>query len=87
MEREIISSLRYDDVSCEELADLRDREAEAFGLPADAEVDHSASNRFRYRFTGLGTVVPDVRSSKEREVGLARGRIDAMNRSMARRGC
>lgn len=85
LDSEIVSSIDYDRYSCTQLVSVRNREAADFGLPRDAERDQSRSNRLRSALMPLGSIVPDLRGAKARETGLARGRIDAMNRSLARR--
>ena len=85
LDDEIMSSIKYDRYSCKQLVSARNKEAADFGLSRDAERDQSRSIRYRSALMPLGALVPDLRGSKARERGLARGRIDAMNRSLARR--
>lgn len=87
LEREIVSTFPYDEISCEALIAQRDSEAARDGLSRDAKVDHAAWNKFAFYTAPLPLLVPDLRSREARDRGLATGRIDAMNRSLRRRGC
>ena len=57
------------------------RLAQQYRLPQDAKPSFSDPG------VGLGPFTPDTRSKAQREVEQASGRIDAMNRSIARREC
>lgn len=80
-ERNIVSSLPYDTIPCEALLARRAELAGRYGLPEDAApvVDEPA--------TGLGPVMPDLRSGRQRAAEEARGEIAAMSRSLTRRKC
>lgn len=86
MHREIVSSLPFDNIPCEELVALRNQESARFDLPRNAQVDHSDMLKISSRLP-LESLAPDLRSRAAREEGLARGRIAAMNRSLKRRNC
>lgn len=75
------SSLQYDKVACGSLLAERDALVKRYHLPVDAKPV------FTDVPTGLGAVLPDIRSARQREAQDAAGRVDAMNRSMARRQC
>jgi hypothetical protein len=77
----VASSLQYDSVACKPLLAERNALAARYGLPQDARPVFSGTP------TGLGTVLPDMRSETRREADQAAGRIDAMNRSLIRRKC
>ena len=87
LEREIVSTFPYDETSCEALIAQRDSEAARYRLSRNAEVDHAAWNRFAFHTAPLPLLIPDLRRREAKERGLAIGRIDAMNRSLRRRGC
>ena len=75
------SSLQYDSVPCDQLLAQRNRLAQQYRLPQDAKPSFSDPG------VGLGPFTPDTRSKAQRDVEQASGRIDAMNRSIARREC
>jgi hypothetical protein len=77
----VSSSLQYDGVACKQLIGERDALAARYGLSRDAKPVFTSSP------TGLGTVIPDMRSGSRREADQAAGRVDAMNRSLVRRKC
>lgn len=77
----VSSSLQYDSVACNLLLAKRDALAARHGLSQEARPVFSGTP------TGLGTVMPDMRSANKREAEQAAGRIDAMNRSLIRRKC
>lgn len=82
-EETVINSIPFDATPCPALQARRDALAARHGLPVLAErapMDES-------RFTGLGPLIADSRSQNQREIALANGTIDAMNRSLARRNC
>lgn len=82
-EKAIISSIRYDHLSCEETVVQRDSLAARYGLAADVKREPGKES-----FTiGLSPIIPDLRSRKTAEVELAIGQITAMNDSMRRRTC
>jgi len=80
-ERNIRSSLPYDSVSCEALLAKRQALTRRYRLAENAKPVVSETP------LGLGPVLPDTRSNDQRAAEAARGEIDAMNRSMARRKC
>jgi len=84
LDDEIMSSTGYDHLSCDALIHQRDAEASRFRVPPDAEVDHTTFNKWNSAIPFFGAL-PDLRSRAERERGLAIGRVEAMNRSHARR--
>ena len=75
------SSLQYDTVPCPQLLAQRNGLMQRYQLPSDAKPVFSNAP------TGFGTVLPDMRSSRQRDIQKARGEIDAMNRSIVRRQC
>lgn len=77
----VTSSLQYDSVACKSLLGQRDALAARYGLSQGAKPVFSTAP------TGLGPVLPDARSTHQREADQASGRIDAMNRSLIRRKC
>lgn len=78
-EAAVLVSTVYDDVPCRQLVGQRNDVAREAGVPADARV------RFSSVWFGLGTVLPDFRTEAERRQDAARGKIMAMNDSLARR--
>ena len=78
-EATVLVSTVYDDVPCRQLAGERNDLAGQAGLPTDARV------RFSSVLLGLGTIMPDFRTEKQRSQDTARGKIMAMNDSLARR--
>lgn len=80
-EANVTSSLQYDTVPCKQLVAERNGLAARYGLSQDAKTVFSSPP------TGFGTVLPDMRSARQRESEQASGRIDAMNRSLVRRKC
>lgn len=78
---DVQSSLQYDKVACGPLLSQRNALARRYGLPQDAKPVFSDLP------TGFGTVVPDIRSTQQRDKQAAAGEIDAMNRSLTRRQC
>jgi len=84
LDDEIMSSTRFDHLSCGALISHRDAEASRLGVAPDAEVDYTTFNKWNSAIPFFGAL-PDLRSQAARERGLAIGRIEAMNRSHARR--
>lgn len=82
-EKAIISSIRYDHLSCEEAVVQRDHLAATYGLAADVKREPGRESST----IGLSPIIPDLRSRKTAEVELAIGQITAMNESMRRRRC
>lgn len=82
-EEAIISSIRYDHMSCEESVAQRNRLAVTYGLAADVKREPGKESST----IGLSPIIPDLRSRKSAEVELAIGQITAMNESMRRRRC
>jgi hypothetical protein len=80
-DRNVASSLPYDRVQCEALLTQRNQLAQRYNLPVNAKPV------FTDQPMGLGPFIPDVRSSRRRDVERASGEIDAMNRSLTRRKC
>jgi len=80
-ERNIMSSLPYDSMSCDALLAKRKTLTVRYGISENAKPVVSEMP------LGLGPVVPDTRSAQQKAVEQARGEIDAMNRSMVRRKC
>lgn len=78
-EAEMVVSIAYDDVPCQQLAGQRNGLARQAGVSTDAKVTFSPV------WAGFGTVVPDYRSQAQREQAVAVGKIAAMNDSLARR--
>jgi hypothetical protein len=79
----IISSTRYDHLSCEDVAAQRDQMAAKYDLPSDVTPKPMRESAV----PGLGPLIPDLRSRKTAVTDLAIGHIHAMNESMRRRGC
>ena len=77
----VASALPYDSVPCERLLAQRNGLALQYGLPRDAKPV------FASQPYGIGPLTPDLRSERSRRAEAARGSIDAMNRSLARRKC
>jgi len=77
----IESSLQFDTVPCDQLLAQRNGLAQQYKLSVDAKPT------FSNPAMGFGPFTPDVRSKNQRDVDEATGRIDAMNRSIARREC
>ncbi|MCP9229203.1 hypothetical protein NMG46_02910 [Mesorhizobium sp. LMG 17147] len=75
------SSLLYDKVPCDQLLAQRNGLAQQYHLPVDAKPS------FSNPATGFGPFTPDMRSKAKRDADQASGKIDAMNRSIARREC
>ena len=82
-EAEVYSSLPFDKVACSDLIRQRDALAARHGLAPDVAREPQAETSI----TGIGIIVPDVRSSNERDKARAIGEITAMNKSMTRRQC
>ncbi|GLS38950.1 hypothetical protein GCM10010869_45470 [Mesorhizobium tianshanense] len=78
---DVRSSLQYDSVPCDQLLAQRAGLARQYRLPVDAKPS------FSNPAMGFGPFTPDMRSKSKRDSDQARGKIDAMNRSMARREC
>lgn len=75
------SSLQYDSVPCDQLLAQRNGLAQQYHLSVNAKPS------FSNPAMGFGPFTPDMRSKSKRDSDQATGRIDAMNRSMARREC
>ncbi|MER9232022.1 hypothetical protein NKI56_07935 [Mesorhizobium sp. M0622] len=75
------SSLQYDKVPCDQLLAQRNGLAQQYHLPVDAKPS------FSNPAMGFGPFTPDTRSKAKRDADQASGKIDAMNRSIARREC
>ncbi len=86
LDAEYTSSMPYDAVDCGRLAAMRNQEAASHGLAPNATVDQEWAMPLRSQ-TGIAVYVPDYRSREAKEIGAARGRIEAMNHSMQRRAC
>lgn len=78
-EATVIVSTLYDDVDCGHLLAERNGLARQENLPMDARVTFSSVSH------GLGILIPDDRTQAKRRQDAARGRIMAMNDSLARR--
>lgn len=87
LENEVVSSMQYDRLSCQELVARRDGLAAIHGEPATLADDQKAGARPGYLPAGLGTAVPDGRPSDLRERRRALGEIEAMDHSIERRDC
>ena len=81
-EEAIISSIRYDHLSCGEVLVRRNRIAVRYLLSPEFQPEPVKPS-----MVGLNPLIPDLRSAKVKEVDLAKGHIEAMNRSMTRRSC
>ncbi len=82
-EAEVYSSLPFDKVACADLVRQRDALAARHGLARDVE----RQSQKETSIPGIGIIVPDIRSSTERDKARAIGEITAMNKSMTRRQC
>lgn len=82
-EAEVFSSLPYDNIACADLEQQRDTLAARHGVERDVEREPQAESSM----AGIGIIVPDIRSTDEREKARAIGEISAMNQSMRRRQC
>ncbi|MGB3418287.1 MAG: hypothetical protein WBA36_16560 [Mesorhizobium sp.] len=78
-EATVIVSTLYDDVDCRQLLAERNGLAREENLPMDAKVTFSSIS------LGLGILIPDYRTEAKRRQDTARGKIMAMNDSLARR--
>ncbi|MFC3208230.1 hypothetical protein [Aquamicrobium soli] len=78
-EATVIVSTLYDDVDCRQLLAERNGLASQENLPRDARVTFSPVS------LGLGILIPDYRTEAQRRQDTARGKIMAMNDSLARR--
>jgi hypothetical protein len=83
IEDEIVNSIRYDALSCEQLVGERNRLAAQFGLSRDTRRTPLTESQT----TGAGPFLPDMRGPDERRRATAIGALDAMNRSLQRRNC
>jgi hypothetical protein len=77
----VVSSLQFDTVPCDQLVAQRNALAQQHHLPLDAKPT------FSNPAMGFGPFMPDYRSKARRDAEQASGRIDAMNRSIDRREC
>lgn len=82
-EAEVYSSLPFDKIDCAELTRQRNALATRHGLATDVERQAQTETSI----TGIGIVVPDLRSTTERDKARAIGEITAMNNSLTRRQC
>ncbi|MBN9243085.1 MAG: hypothetical protein J0I98_09840 [Mesorhizobium sp.] len=80
-ESNIMSSLPYDGTPCDALKAKRATLMARYGLSQDAKPIMGDTP------LGLGPIMPDMRSARQKGAEQARGEIDAMNRSMVRRKC
>ena len=82
-EAEIVSSTRYDDIACDQLAAQRDALAARHGVASTVERQPQTESST----PGFGIFIPDTRGETQRAQARAIGEISAMNRSMERRRC
>lgn len=75
------TSIQYDKIECKKLIAQRNAVAGTGGVATDAKPVFAETP------LGLGPVLPDVRSTKQRSADQAAGQVDAMNRSLIRRQC
>lgn len=87
LDEEMESSIVYDDIPCAELVVQRDQLAGSLGLNPSAERDPALSDEFRCDIGPATSLLPDLRSHQAKKVGRAKGKIEAMNRSLVRREC
>jgi hypothetical protein len=80
-DEDVQSSLQYDSVPCDRLLAQRNGLVQQYHLSVDAKPS------FSNPATGFGPFMPDIRSKTKRDADQATGKIDAMNRSIARREC
>ena len=76
-----MSSLPYDSVPCQTLLTKRQDLMQRYKLDENSKPVVSEAP------LGLGPALGDTRSAEQKAVERARGEINAMNRSMARRKC
>lgn len=87
LEEEVVSSIAYDKTPCPELVTRRNALVAQYGDPAKLPADEQPGSRPDYLPVGSATILPDTRSSAERDRRLALGEIAAMDRSIKRRAC
>jgi hypothetical protein len=80
-DQDVQSSLQYDAVPCASLVAQRNELMRRYDLPKDTAPTFSKTP------FGLGPVLPDIRSKRQREVAHASGEISAMSNSITRRQC
>jgi hypothetical protein len=82
LDREKVSSLRYDTTECPALISQKNA--------AVAQVSQLTGGK-GYQdpdvITGFGPVLPDYRTANQKKAGVLQGQVDSMNRSIARRKC
>jgi hypothetical protein len=86
LEREMVSSLQYDQLPCPDLVARRDALAAAHGIGADTSA-MVPGQRPAYLVQGAGPLLPDSRSAEAKAQARALGEVSAMDRSIARRTC
>lgn len=87
LDAEVVSSMHYDGLRCEELVARRNSLAARHGEPELLEGGDKPGGRSAMLPPGLGTLLPDARSSDTKERRKALGEIEAMDRSIKRRDC
>lgn len=80
VDSEVFSSRPYDLAPCAQVVRERDALAAQYpNLPDDREE--------RRAMGGFVGVVPDYRSQQEKDLRAVKGKLDAMDRAIERRGC
>jgi hypothetical protein len=86
--REVVSSIQFDDVPCKELISERNALVARYGSPDALPEGRKPGERPYLKQEPLGMfLAPDFRGGKQLEARKALGRIDAMNHSLQRRQC
>ena len=86
--REVVSSIQFDDVPCKELISERNALVARYGSPDALPEGRKPGERPYLKQESFGAfLAPDFRSKSQLETRKALGRIDAMNHSLQRRKC
>lgn len=86
LEREMVSSLQFDQLPCPDLVARRDALAAAHGIGPDTAA-LVPGQRPGYVVQGAGPLLPDARSAEAKARAQAVGEVSAMDRSIERRKC
>lgn len=87
LEGEVVSSMQYDRMPCQQLVADRDALAARHGEPSTLDETQKPGARPAYVAVGLGTALPDARGADVKERRRALGQIEAMDHSIERRDC
>jgi len=86
--REVTSSIQFDDVACKDLISQRNALVARYGSPDALPEGQKPGERPYLKHEPLGMfLAPDFRGKNQLETRKALGRIDAMNHSLQRRQC